>query len=119
MNWLGYIALGLCTGIVSGFLGLGGGIIMVPMLVYIYGLTQHQAQGTSLAIMIPPIGLLAAWRYYVAGNVQLSIALFVCIGFFFGGYIGAMFSHLISDAVLKKVFGVVLLLFSIRLIVGK
>ena len=69
--------------------GIGGGAILIPALVFIFGLTQHQAQGTTLAILVPPIGLLAALRYYQSGNVKLSIAAFVCIGFFIGGLIGA------------------------------
>ena len=117
--WSVYVVLGLCAGIASGFFGIGGGTILIPVLVYLFGLTQHQAQGTTLAIMIPPIGLLAAWRYYVQGNVKLNIALFVCIGFFIGGLIGAQFVHKISDPMLKKLFGVFLLIISLRMILGK
>ncbi|MBN1871766.1 MAG: sulfite exporter TauE/SafE family protein [Candidatus Omnitrophica bacterium] len=111
-----YILWGLIAGIASGFLGIGGGIIIIPALVLIFGLTQHQAQGTTLALMIPPIGLLAAMKYYQAGNVNLKIALFVCLGFFFGGYLGASFVHHVPDVILRKVFGVVMLFVSLKLI---
>ena len=79
------ILLGLIAGTLSGIFGIGGGIIIIPGLIFLLGLTQHQAQGTTLAIMIPPIGLLAAWRYWQAGNVKIALAGFVCIGFFIGG----------------------------------
>ena len=118
MNML-YIAIGLCAGIFSGLLGLGGGFIIVPALVYVLGLTQHQAQGTSLAIMIPPITLLAAWRYFNSGNVKVNIALFIAAGFFIGGLLGADLVHRIPDVILKRVFGAALFLVSIRMIFFK
>jgi len=116
---LAYIVLGLVAGIASGIFGIGGGSIMIPVLVYLFGLTQHQAQGTTLAIMVLPIGLLAAWKYFQEGNVRLSIAAFVVAGFFFGGLVGAHIAHRISDPVLKKVFGVFLLLVALKMVFGK
>ena len=89
MNYFLYIGLGLIAGVLSGMFGIGGGTILIPAMVFLFGLTQHQAQGTSLAIMIPPIGLLAAMRYYYSGNVKLGMAGFICLGFFVGGLIGA------------------------------
>lgn len=83
------ILLGLVAGIFGGMFGIGEAIIIVPAMVFLFGLTQHQAQGTTLAIMVLPVGLLAAMRYYQSGNVKLPIAAFVCIGFFIGGLIGA------------------------------
>lgn len=117
--WIWYIILGLVAGILSGLLGLGGGLILIPALVYVFGLTQHQAQGTTLAFMIPPIGLLAALKYYHDGNVKLNIAMFICLGFFVGGLIGAMFVEKIPDLLLKRIFGTALLLASLRMIFGK
>jgi len=117
--WYTYIALGLGAGIASGFLGIGGGSILIPVLVYMFGLSQHQAQGTTLALMIPPIGLLAAWKYYSEGNVKLDMAAFICIGFLFGGLIGAIFVHKVPGPVLRKVFGGFLLLISLHMILGK
>jgi len=78
------LLLGAIAGVLSGFLGIGGGVVIIPALIYIFGLTQHQAQGTTLALMVPPIGLLAAMSYYKTGNVKISMAAFICIGFFLG-----------------------------------
>lgn len=119
MNQILYIVLGLVAGIFGGMFGIGGGTILIPALVYLFGLTQHQAQGTTLAILVPPIGLLAALRYWQAGNVKLSIAGFICIGFFIGGLLGANVVHGISDPMLKKLFGVYLLFIAIRMIIAK
>ena len=119
MNWAIYVFLGLAAGVFSGFLGLGGGTIVIPVLVYILGYTQHQAQGTTLAMMIPPIGLLAAMRYYYAGNVKIGPAAILCAGFLIGGLIGAIFVERIPDAMLKKIFGVFLLIISAKMIIGR
>jgi len=114
-----YLLLGLLTGVLSGLIGIGGGIIIVPALVLLFGLSQHSAQGTTLALMVPPIGLLAAWTYYKSGFVDLRIAALVCAGFFFGGLLGAKVATGISDAHLTKIFGVVLLLISVKMIFFK
>jgi hypothetical protein len=114
-----YIILGLIAGIFGGMFGIGGGTILIPFLVYFFGLTQHQAQGTTLAIMVPPIGLLAALRYYYSGNVKLGMAGFICAGFFLGGLIGANMVHNVSDPLLKKLFGVFLLFVAIEMIFTK
>lgn len=114
-----YLILGLFAGSLSGLLGIGGATIIIPALIYLFGLTQHQAQGTTLAIMVPPIGLLAALRYYYSGNVNICIAVYICIGFFIGGLIGAIFAHSIPDSILKRIFGFFLLVVSIKMILGK
>ncbi len=119
MNQVLYIILGVIAGMFGGMFGIGGGTILIPALVYLFGLTQHQAQGTTLAIMVPPIGLLAAWRYWQAGNVKLSMAAFICAGFFVGGLIGANVIHNVSDPMLKKLFGFYLLFISVRMIFSK
>jgi uncharacterized protein len=119
MTQLTYVLLGLAAGIAGGMFGIGGGIILIPALVYIFGLTQHQAQGTTLAIMIPPIGLLAAMRYYYSGNVKLGMAGFICLGFFVGGLIGANFVQGLSDPTLKRIFGVFLLFVAVNMIFSK
>ena len=111
-----YVILGLAMGILSGFLGIGGGIILIPALVYFYGLTQHQAQGTSLAVMVPPITLLAALRYYYNGNVKIGITLLIACGFALGGLLGANMAQYIPTDSLKKIFGIVLLCTSIKMI---
>jgi len=119
MNQLLYIILGLVAGIFGGMFGIGGGTILIPALVYLFGLTQHQAQGTTLAILVPPIGLLAAWRYWQSGNVKLGIAGLVCLGFFIGGLVGANFVQNLPDPLLKKIFGVYLLGIALYMILGK
>lgn len=119
MNQLLYIIIGLVAGTFAGVFGIGGGTILIPVLVYLFGLSQHQAQGTTLAIMVPPIGLLAALRYYYSGNVKLGMAGLICLGFFVGGLIGAHFVQDLPDPLLKKLFGVFLLFVSLRMILGR
>jgi uncharacterized membrane protein YfcA len=114
-----YLLLGLTTGILSGLIGIGGAIIIIPSLVLGFGMSQHTAQGTTLALMVPPIGLLAAWTYYKAGFVDFKIAALICLGFFVGGFIGARFVTDISDLLLKRIFGVLLLLAAMRMIFAK
>lgn len=113
---LSYILVGLFVGVFSGFLGLGGGLVAIPILVYGYGLTQHQAQGTSLAMMVPPITILAAIRYYYSGNVKLGMAALLAAGFIAGGLIGAHIVQYIPNDALKKIFGIFLFFVSIRMI---
>ncbi len=113
------ILVGLAAGTFSGFFGLGGGVIMIPAALFLFGMTQHQAQGTVLATMIPPIGILAAIKYYKAGNVNVKIALFMSLGFILGGLFGAQAAHFFSGHILKRLFGILLLVISIRLILAK
>jgi uncharacterized protein len=119
MNTAIYILIGLCAGVLAGLFGIGGGLVIIPALIYLMGFSQHQAQGTTLAILVPPIGLLAALRYYKEGYVNLPIALFICLGFFVGGYFGADIAQHISGPLLKKLFGAVFLLVSLHMIFGK
>ena len=116
MNIILYILLGIVAGAMSGLVGIGGGVIIVPALVFLFGFSQHKAQGTTLALMIPPIGLLAAWTYYKQGAVDIKTAIFIGLGFLIGGLFGAKFAIGISDVVLEKIFGVVLLLIAIKMI---
>jgi len=119
MNVFFYLLLGLVTGIFSGLIGIGGAIIIIPALVLLFGLSQHAAQGTTLALMVPPIGLLAAWTYYKQGFVDFKIAGLICLGFFFGGLVGAKFATDIPEDILRKIFGVILLAASLRMIFYK
>ena len=119
MNIVFLLLLGLLAGVFSGLIGIGGGLIIVPVLVLLFGLSQHMAQGTTLALMVPPIGLLAAWMYYKNGFVDFKIAALICIGFFIGGLIGAKFATDIPEIALKRIFGIVLFLASIKMIWGK
>jgi uncharacterized protein len=104
------VFVGLIGGTLSGLTGLGGGFIMVPLLVYLFGMSQHSAQGTSLAVLLPPLGLLAFLQYYRNGHVDVGVAVLVALGFFFGGYIGGSVAQLIPGALLRKGFAVVMAL---------
>lgn len=119
MSQIGSVILGLVAGVFGGMFGLGGGTILIPALVYFFGLTQHQAQGTTLAIMVPPIGILAAWRYYQSGNVKLGMAALICAGFLAGGWIGAHFVQGIPEPIMRKLFGCFFLLVALKMIFTK
>ncbi|KPK41561.1 MAG: permease [Omnitrophica WOR_2 bacterium SM23_29] len=119
INILAYLALGLLAGILSGLIGIGGGMILIPVLVFIFGFTQLQAQGTTLALMVPPIGILAALIYYSHGHVNLKVAAFICLGFFFGGLFGARVATGLPNIILQRIFGVALFLVSLRMIFGR
>jgi uncharacterized protein len=114
-----YILLGLAAGIASGFLGIGGGLILIPAMTLLFGLTQQQAQGTSLAVLIPPVGILAALTYYRAGHVNVKIAGFICLGFVFGALAGSRVAVHLSNDVLRRVFGAFIVLAGLSMIVKK
>jgi hypothetical protein len=118
-NYLLYMLLGLVAGTLSGTIGLGGGVIIVPALVFIFGLSQHTAQGTTLALLVPPIGILAAWTYWKAGYVDLRVAAFVAVGLFFGSYMGARIATHLPGGVLERIFGFALLLIALKMILPK
>ena len=119
MTNVAYILLGLTAGVFGGVFGIGGGTILIPALVFFFGLTQHQAQVTTLAIMVPPIGLLAAWRYYQNGNVRLGMAALICAGFLVGGYLGASLVQNLPELLMKRMFGVFLMLVALKMIFTK
>ncbi|MBS1668331.1 MAG: sulfite exporter TauE/SafE family protein [Bacteroidetes bacterium] len=104
------VMVGLAAGILSGLVGVGGGIIIVPALVFILGFSQHQAQGTSLGILLLPAGIFAAINYYKQGFIDLKVVLILFIGFVIGGYFGSKISLSLSDTAVKKIFAVVLVL---------
>ncbi|HTY07630.1 MAG TPA: sulfite exporter TauE/SafE family protein [Candidatus Edwardsbacteria bacterium] len=119
MIWLGFAALGLTAGVLSGLLGIGGAILIIPVLVYAFKFTQHQAQGTSLATLLLPIGLLAAWRYYAAGHVNVKAAMVMAAAFFIGGLFGAQLAEKMSAIWLQRIFGLLLLAVAGRMILAK
>jgi len=101
------ILIGLFSGIASGVFGIGGGVIIVPALIYLAKFSPHTAIGTSLAILLPPVGLLAVLDYYRQGNVDLKAAIIVAIAFMVGAWLGAhMANHIISSHALKLLFGI-------------
>jgi len=114
-----YALLGLVAGVLAGLVGIGGGTIIVPALVFLFGFTQHKAQGTTLALLVPPIGILAAWTYYKQGFVDMKAAAFIVLGFFLGGLLGARVATQLPGQVLSKVFGVFLLVIAIKMIFTK
>jgi len=114
-----FVILGLAAGTFSGIVGLGGGVVIVPALVFLFGLTQQQAQGTTLALMVPPIGIMAAYAYYQQGYVDLKIAALICVGFIFGGWIGAKLAINMPQEILKKVFAISLFLISLKMFFSK
>jgi uncharacterized membrane protein YfcA len=119
MGWILYVGLGLLAGIFGGIFGIGGATILIPGLLYLAKLTQHQAQGTALAALLPPVGILAVLSYYRSGDVKISIAAFICLGFVFGGLLGANLAQGVSEPVLKKLFGIFLLVISLNMIMAK
>ncbi|MBU2540892.1 MAG: TSUP family transporter [Candidatus Omnitrophica bacterium] len=112
-----YILIGLFAGAISGLIGIGGGIVIVPALIYLFRFSQHAAQGTTLAMLIPPIGILAALTYYKQGHVNLPVAGFICLGFVIGGFLGAKFAVGFSEPVLRKIFGACLLVIASYMII--
>jgi len=110
------LLLGVFIGVVSGLVGIGGGALLIPALVFGYGMTQHKAQGTSLATMLLPIGIFAFWKYYKAGEVDLRLAILVALGFALGGWIGGSWAVHLSDLTLRRGFAVVLIVVAIRML---
>ena len=119
MTQFGFVILGVVAGVFSGLLGIGGGTIVVPGLVYLFGMTLHKAQGTILAAFLPPVALLAVLKYSQSQNVDWKAALWVAAGIFLGGYLGATISLSLSEPVLKRVFGVFLIIVAAKMILGK
>ena len=112
------LVLGLAVGAVSGVLGIGGGLLMIPGLVYVFGYSQQKAQGTTLGAMVPPIGLLAAIQYYRQGFVDPWAALWLAIGFAVGAFISAGFIEHINAAILSQAFGMLMLFLGVRMILS-
>jgi uncharacterized protein len=113
------IIIGIITGIMAGMLGIGGAVIMIPALVYILGLSQQNAQGTSLAVMLPPIGVIAAYNYYKAGQVNIRFAIILAVFFILGSYFGSKLALNIPQNTLKKIFGALLLLVAAKMLFTK
>jgi uncharacterized protein len=113
------ICIGVLAGFTGGALGLGGGIIIVPALIFIMGFSQHQAQGTSLAVLIFPVALLGAYNYYKSGFVNFKFVVVLAIAFLVGSYLGSLMAINLPEKILKKVFGFVVLLLSLKMIFDK
>jgi uncharacterized membrane protein YfcA len=113
------IVIGIITGVMAGMLGIGGAIIMIPALVFFMGFSQQMAQGTSLAVMLPPVGILAAYNYYKAGQVNIKFAIILAVCFLVGSYFGSKLALNIPQPALKKIFGVLLLLVAAKMLLSK
>jgi len=113
------VVAGLMAGFIGGTLGVGGGIIMVPVMVFILGMTQHDAQGTSLATMLAPIGILAVWNYYKEGHVNFRYAIVLAIAFILGSWLGSKLAVSLPDKILKQIFGILMLVVGVKMITGK
>ena len=111
-----YALLGLLAGVISGLIGIGGGVIIVPALIFLFGFSQQEAQGTTLGLLVPPIGILAAWTYYQQGYVNLKVATLICCGFLVGGLLGAKLAISLPSNILEKIFGIALLLVALKMI---
>ncbi len=112
------VFIGILAGIASGFIGVGGGIIIVPALVFALGLTQHEAQGTSLLLMLPPIGILAVMNYYKAGEINLTYGAVIAVTFVIGGYIGSKIALKLSPAWVKLIFGILMVYVAAKMVYG-
>lgn len=108
--------IGLAAGILSGMIGIGGGIIIVPALVLILGFTQQQAQGTSLGLLLLPVGILAVMNYYRQGYIDVKVVGIMCITFILGGWLGSKVALSLPQDVVKKIFAVVLLLVAVKML---
>ena len=113
------IVIGILAGLLSGVVGVGGGLIMIPLLIILLGLSQHEAQGTSLAVMLPPIGILAAINYHKAGFVQWEYAMIIAVTFIIGGYFGSKYAVSLRPEIVRRVFGIVMLIGALKMIFSK
>jgi uncharacterized membrane protein YfcA len=118
MNWW-MLVFGVVVGFVSGIIGIGGGVVIVPALVLMTGMTQHRAQGTSLAVLLAPAGALAVYEYWKEGNVDIRIAALLAIGFIVGGYFGGRWAQFIPDLMLKRIFAVSLIAIGAKMLIFK
>ena len=109
------VIIGLLGGILSGFMGVGGGVVMIPLMILLLGFNQHEAQGTSLAVLAIPVTFLAAYNYYNEGHVNWRFALVIALAFVVGGFIGSKFAVTINQGILKKIFAVILLVAALKL----
>ena len=116
---LGLLLIGVLAGSLSGLIGIGGGVIMVPLLVVFVGLTQHQAQGTSLAVLCLPVAIAAAYHYYQEGHIDLKLVAVIAVGFIVGGFLGGKLAISLPQDVLRKIFACVLLLLALRMFFAK
>jgi uncharacterized protein len=114
MRILLYLTIGFTIGSASGAMGIGGGILLVPALIWLCGFEPSRAAGTSLAVLVPPIGLPAAWKYYANDRMDLVAAVWIASGFTVGAYIGATVVHYLPEQMLRLFFGAVMIYVALR-----
>jgi uncharacterized membrane protein YfcA len=117
-TWFTFIIIGLVGGISTGFFGMGGGMILIPALIYSAGFSQHMATGTTLAVMLPPIGLAAAFEYYRLGNVDVKAAAIIAVMMFVGAWLGAHYANQMRGPQLQLIFGVFVCFLGVYLVYG-
>ncbi len=110
------LLVGLAAGILSGMIGVGGGIIIVPALVYFLAFSQKTAQGTSLGILLLPVGILAVTEYYKQGYIDIKVVIMVSVGFLIGGFFGSKLAVILPEQTIKKVFALMLILTAIKML---
>ena len=114
MTWLALL-VGVFVGVLSGIVGIGGGVLFVPALIWLFAMDQHKAQGTSLGALLAPVGIFAFFEYYRKGNADLRIALLLAVGFLFGGYFGAAGAQYIPELWLRRMFAIMLVVIGGRM----
>jgi len=116
---IGYLVLGLVAGGLSGLVGIGGGVIIVPALILLFGMSQHSAQGTTIAMLVLPVGVLAAWVYFRQGYVNVPAAALLAAGFFVGSLAGARVAVAIPETTLARVFGAMIILIGLKMMFSR
>lgn len=112
------VGIGVTAGILSGFVGVGGGVVIVPALMYALSMTQYEAQGTSLFVLLLPVGILAVMNYWKSGNINWQFGIIIAVTFVIGGYIGSKVALKISPNLVKLIFGLIMLYVSFRMIMS-
>lgn len=113
-----FILIGILGGMMSGFMGIGGGLVMVPLMVLLAKFTQHMAQGTSLAVLTLPVVIFGAYQYYQEGNVNLNAAIIIAIFFCVGIFLGSKAAHLMSSESLKIIFGLLMIVVGMKMVIN-
>ncbi|AIE85182.1 sulfite exporter TauE/SafE family protein [Fimbriimonas ginsengisoli] len=119
MEWVLLAVTGLVAGVLGGMFGIGGGVVIVPMLMYVLHYSQTKAQGTSLAVLLPPIGILGVMNYWKAGQIDIRQALIIALGFILGGYFGSKASLTFDPVLLRKAFALLLIGIAVQMWFGK
>ena len=110
------ILIGIAAGILSGLVGVGGGIIIVPALVYFVGFSQKTAQGTSLGLILLPVGILGVLQYYKQGHIDLKVVWILAVGFLIGGYLGSKIALNLSQETVRKIFAILMIVIAIKML---